>query len=382
MPAASHSLSYRISSLRQRGFTLIEMMVGIVIALVGSLVIFQTVIVSDARTRTTTSGGEAQTTGVLAMYNLERDIRLAGMGFGTATWDIMGCPVSVYDSLHATPVFSPSPLLVPVRITDNGTAPDEITVLYGNSSFFVAAQPFQTSTATAKKAQRHYGFQPGDLVVVAGNMAATYASASCALVQITKNDNPDEVALDHATGTYTNFYTNGDKTANFNSATGTGTTFTSGGFLFNLGNAPKLDTWSIDSTGRVLQWVDRFAIPTGIPTTFQVADGVINLKAQYGIDSNGDGMVDSWTSTDPSDWTTVRAVRVALLVRSAQAEATKVTPSAPQWSGGAFTMANGNGIADWQLYRYRVYEREIPLRNMIWGTTGAASAPSGTRAAP
>ena len=47
-------------SKRSRGVTLIEVLVGIVIGLVAILVIFQTISVWDARTRASTSGGDAQ----------------------------------------------------------------------------------------------------------------------------------------------------------------------------------------------------------------------------------------------------------------------------------------------------------------------------------
>ena len=81
-----------------RGVTLIEILVGIVIGLIGMLVIFQTISVWDARTRVSTSSGDAQIAGSLAMFNLERDLRLAGMGFGTAGTAELGCTVNAYDN--------------------------------------------------------------------------------------------------------------------------------------------------------------------------------------------------------------------------------------------------------------------------------------------
>ena len=89
------------------------------------------------------------------------------------------------------------------------------------------------------------------------------------------------------------------------------------------------------------------------------------------------------------------AVRTALLVRSRQYESSvdpntnlpfAVTPSAqnPCWADCAgahrFVMRNVDGTADafndatpdvnnWRYYRYRVYERVIPMRNMVWGTS-------------
>jgi len=85
-----------------------------------------------------------------------------------------------------------------------------------------------------------------------------------------------------------------------------------------------------------------------------------------------------------------------VLVRSRQFERTRdagasgvqaVTPSAsnPYYFGDRvgrkFRMTNVNGNDDtyddvtadpnnWRYYRYKVYERVIPLRNVLWGTFG------------
>jgi hypothetical protein len=37
---------------------------------------------------------------------------------------------------------------------------------------------------------------------------------------------------------------------------------------------------------------------------------VVDLQAQYGIDSDGDFKVDTWQDADPADWTRLLAVRV------------------------------------------------------------------------
>jgi type IV pilus assembly protein PilW len=111
------------------------------------------------------------------------------------------------------------------------------------------------------------------------------------------------------------------------------------------------------------------------------------MKAQYGYDADLDNMVSAaeWTKATPVDWTLVRAVRVALLVRgrefqkprsASDAAAPNYRSPVPSWSGGNFVMKNVDGTTDsdvigspnnWRYYRYRVYEKVIPLRNVIWG---------------
>lgn len=368
-----------------RGFTLIEVLVGVAIGLIGIVAMFRTVGLWQTHTLSSTSGGEAQVSGTLALFNLERDIKQAGMGFGRATPPYMGCNLTVNDTAPARVVTRP---MYPVRIVPGvGGAADEIDVLYGNSSFYVDEQTFKFSTASSKTLSRRGGFRRGDLAVVAGNATGAPASATCTLVEVTDDTDPDNLTISHGTGNYFSFYsTAASGVARFNLGGGTGATYTSGR-MYNLGPGPQYNVWQVNPGG-VLVHGDLIHNQTPVG----VAERVVNLKAEYGIDTNGDLRPDSWTTIPPADWTTVLAVRVALLVRSKQFEKTTdpdfgspraVTPNAknPTWDGGTktFVMTNVDGSTDtfgdtqddpnnWRFYRYRVYERVIPLRNMIWGT--------------
>ena len=121
-----------------RGFSMVEVLVGVAIGLIGLLVIFKTLSVWDSHTRSTSVGGDAQVAGALAMYALERDIKQAGMGFGTATVADLGCTVDASDTVRGG-AFQFS--MFPVQIVAGASgAPDTIDVMYGNSSFFAATQ--------------------------------------------------------------------------------------------------------------------------------------------------------------------------------------------------------------------------------------------------
>lgn len=373
----SAALQRRQPADAQRGFSLVEIIVAVAIALIGIVVIFQVLAVWEERKRTTSSGSDAQVAGTIAMYNLDRDIRQGGFGFGLSSY--MGCTVQAYDTSRGTPAFTFS--LYPVQIVDGASgAPDEIRVLYGTSTTFSANQTFTTSTATSKKAAVRAGFNKGDLVIVAGN--GTGSAANCHLVEISGNTNADGLTLDHASGAYTNYLSQA-VTARYNDPAGTAGTYTNGG-LHNLGpgnltagstaSQPRWNIWQL-RTNNTLSWSDALHDSA---TWFDIAEGIVNLQAQYGVDANNDNMIASteWTITTPTDWTKVRAIRVGLLARSQQYDKLAVTATAPSWAGGAFTMTNVDGTADttpgdandWRHYRYRVYEKIIPLRNLIWGT--------------
>ena len=130
----------------------------------------------------------------------------------------------------------------------------------------------------------------------------------------------------------------------------------------------------------------------------QVADGVINLKAEYGVDADDDGRIDDRPSGRPSapaDWTPACSRSASPCWCAAASSSAAAIPAAsgvpaghadgdnPYYFGDTLAarsvMTNVDGNADtfddltadpnnWRYYRYRVYERVIPLRNMLWGT--------------
>lgn len=370
---------------RERGISLVEMMVGILIGLVCVLVILQLLSAWEGRKRTTTSGSDAQSSGTLAAFTLDRDLRLAGYGFGLAGSDVMGCLVSATSTLVGAINFNPRP----VEIVQAATAdkPDTIQILYGNSPYFVASQPMLASAPLAKTLKSRDGFQKGDVMLVTGN-----TPLDCRIVEITDQDIADAVTLKHEATSYTTF-AGALKTAEWNTAAGTGTTFTTGR-VFDLGPSPVRSLWTVNTTTHTLTRYN--SLHEAADKAVDIASDVVTLKAQYGIDANDNGIIESteWKDPDPAvviaDWTKIRAIRFGILVRSRQFERAElnsgvaVTPANPTWAEGTrtFALKNLDGSTDsgsaaitgpdapnnWRNYRYRVYENVVPLRNMIWGT--------------
>ena len=357
------------------GFSLVEVLVGMAIALIGIVIMFQMMENAETRKRTTAAGGDAQIAGSIAMYNLERDIRFAGYGFGNAA--SMGCTVNAYDTSRGTPAFTFP--MVPVQIVDGAAgASDQLVVLYGNSGLVPISQGFDQSTVSSKRmasTSSRGGVLRGDIVFMTDGTVGS--GGTCGLVEITDNTNADQRTINHATGTYTDSQ-NATATARFNDPAGFST---ASGQIFNLGDRtlPRRNIWQIIG-GRFLTVTDDLHSTAAA----EVGEGIINLQAQYGLDTTvvRDYLVNTWQSTAPADWTRVIAIRVALLARSQQYEKTDVTATAPAWAGGNFTMidlpstatpnptadTNPGNVNDWRRYRYRVYQLTIPLRNMIWGT--------------
>jgi type IV pilus assembly protein PilW len=390
----------------QRGMTLIEVMVAMLIGLIGCIAIFQMYSVADTRKRTVSSGSDMDIAGRLALMTLERDLQLAGYGYGMAAAStaslggpMMGCAVVAYDNQRPVAVQDFSFPFVPVVITQGAAgAPDSIAVLKGSSDLLVIGKVVDNGSATTVRVKAdtggRTGVRKGDVVIEAYRTATPAPGIhECGMFEIVDDTDADQLTFKHEPSTEYTTALGVTKSTRYNKAGGTTFALTMGeGKLYNLGPSPARSIWSVlppgaGQSGKLvvtndLAWTDMNSDNQN--DLLEAADLVVNLQAQYGVDTNADGMVDSWVDSMPTnDWTTLLAVRFALLTRSQQLERLKIyeltgansAPFKPSWSGGTFTMTNidgtpdnePGGINDWRFYRYKVFETVVPLRNTIVG---------------
>jgi type IV pilus assembly protein PilW len=349
-----------------RGMSLPEILAAVLIGLIGMIVIMQVYATSEERKRTTTGTSDAQINGNIALFTLANSIRSAGFGMVSATANMLGCTTLAYNSNRGTPDFTF--VMAPVAITVGALgASDQITVIYGSSPNVVEGGAFAGGAATGADfpLKNAAGINLGDLVV------ASESGLNCSLAEVTGFLPAAVNTVQHATGAAYSYVDSAGNTisptATYNKGGGSGVNYSSNALLFTLGRSPSVVTYQIAS--------DKLQISTLLPyaavSTADIVDGIVQLKAQYGKDLNGDGAVDptEWDAVMPANatqWMQVRAVRVAVLARSAKLEKTLVTPAAPTWYGTSFTMTPPADGTDWHYYRYRVYETIVPLRNMIW----------------
>jgi type IV pilus assembly protein PilW len=372
---------------RQRGMSLVEVMVAVVIGLIGMIVIFQMYSVAEGRKRAVASGSDMDIAGRLGLMTLERDVQQAGYGYGVAAsatatlaGPALGCTVTAYDGDRPTPDFTFT--FTPVEIVDGAAgAPDTIAVLKGSSNFLAVGKIVDTGTATTTRVRAdtggRTGVQRGDVVITIN----TVGGVACGLFEITNDTNPDQLTFDHADGSYLDAGLN-NKTARFNKAGGIAFNLAGEGRMYNMGTAPARNVWSVANNRLVVANDLVFTDADGDTVNDQreATDLVVNLQAQYGVDADNNGMIASgeWTNAAPADWTRLLAVRFALLTRGQQFERDKVTNAVPVWSAGAFAMTNldgtpdsdpsgGNAPNNWRHYRYNVFEAVVPLRNTILG---------------
>ncbi len=143
--------------------------------------------------------------------------------------------------------------------------------------------------------------------------------------------------------------------------------------------------YSVDKATRALR--TRKQLPNLGPTNPLISE-VVNLKAQYGLDTSvpPDGIIDVWQdATDAWDFAAVTAapgptlatlqrilaLRIAIVTRSAQYEKNPVTTGPltmfcdplPCKVSMDLTVSPGD-----QNYRYKVLETVVPLRNAVWNS--------------
>jgi len=372
-----------------RGFTLIEVLIGMAIGLIGIGIITQVYLVNENYKRSTTGAGAAQVNGAIALYTMERDVRMAGYGVSGVAALECGQIQYYYNGAYSSPPGAGlMPIvLAPVVITDGGAgAPDTVTVMYGDPADRTI--PTTLSKAMAVGADidvdnpTGFSFVPGGT----GDLAILSQGGVCTLIQVT-NVESSALRIQHNSG----------PTAPWNPvAGGIFTGYATGAALINLGR-PTVSTYSISANSLRLLSVFTSTSTTVVPshnaTPVAIVNDMVDLQAQYGKDngidngtvtnaggvySPGDGIVDSYdnvTPTTAAGWLQVLSVRLGVLARSQNYEkpepagaACTATTTAPTWAGsGVGSTANftvPGGLPS--CYKYLVFETVVPLRNILW----------------
>lgn len=360
----------------QRGVTLIELMVGMLIGMLAILVISQVLLVSEGQKRTTTGGSDAQINGALSVYAIQRDVQTAGYGF-TSSPAIVGCPINALFNGAAPAGFAGR--LAPVFITPEvsrpaGSVGDSIRMLSSSkASYSVPTRVIPPAYAVNGQlipVSAALGFAQGDLALVAAD-----AVQPCWVFQVTAA--PTAMSIPRV-----------DQPNAWNSAGTPSQAYGDGSLLVNLGTLVD-NRYEINNGVLQLSSFDLGNPNTRITRDIQ-AD-IVSLRAFYGRDTSvvADGIVDVYDTTTPTNnagWLRVRSVRVLVVARSAQYEKEIVTPVNPTWEVGTtpatagaaacgasqcITIDVGAGVVgdvEAKHYRYKIFETIVPLRNMLWSS--------------
>lgn len=347
-----------------RGMSLVEVLISMVISLVVTLAAYQSFAASEGYRRAATGGGDATFSGSIGMYALQRELRMAGYGINTPS--VLGCRVLAYDE-GVSPAREFDFTLAPVVITQGAAgAPDTLEISYSSSD--AVPVPVRMTQAPPTPASLYY-IDNGFGIVAGQLLIAAEPGRDCTLSQATNTPTLEPAGqrdrLRHDDGTYVGPF--GTSVASrYNKPGGLGPNYTLAGIIYSIGQAPAVSRYYIQNENLVVDSVllSNVAQP--------VAAGIVQLQAQYGRDTNADGVIDIWTEVAPAtpiDWAGLVAVRLGLVARSAVGERADAdgncatTTIAPTWAGGNFDLSVR---ADWRCFRYRVFESTISMRNMIW----------------
>jgi type IV pilus assembly protein PilW len=345
---------------RALGFGLVEVLVAMAIGMIGILAIMQAFAMNERYKENTLGASGSQTNGNIALFTIERDARMAG--YGLTDTAALGCNnvQYSYQGHYSSPPGAgagtlPTLRLVPIVI-DQGAAgaSDTITMLSSGNAFRTSPASLKDnmpSTSAELKVENGMGFEIGDLAI------ATQGS-TCSLMEVTQIQDP--------AGHYQH-----RPTSDYNPPGGTNQLpgYTIGAQIFTLGK-PQLSRYTVANNAlTVADWTTQ--LTSGTPS--EIVDEIVNLQAQYGKDTDGDNVADTYDEVTPADaagWMTVITVRIAVLARGAYERpdtngTCNATAVMPTWAGGTIKDPN---VADGSpsCYRYRVFESTVPIRNMIW----------------
>jgi type IV pilus assembly protein PilW len=390
----------------QEGFSLVELMIGVVVGLLVVLAVTYAMQGFETQKRSTTAGADAQENGMAALLALEQAVRRGGYGFYADNQLIC----SAINMWYNGTVISNGGRLMPVEIIDGGAAGSDTVVVTHNDTPFggapsrvVKSMPNVSSVVTANVA---HGLTNGQLFLV----GCPDDPVPCTVMQMTQD--PQQIGggacggfstcydLNHNPGT-TGLYNPSNPNLVF-------TTPVRYGVSDNLGaSPPECAPAVVMPMGNFVR--QQFAVRcssltvnnpfnqpnpacTASPLSFTdataLAGDVVTVQAQYGITANPvSDVVTNWVNATGGTWSApvandirrIKAIRIAVVARSSQPANQAVTNACTNAAGVANTgpcsfedaeapVIDLSADANWQRYRYRVFQTTIPLRNVIWGS--------------
>ena len=331
---------------KHTGFSLVEIMVGMVIGMLAIIVIMQVFSLFEGQKRTTTGAGSAQNTGAIALYGLQRDIQQAG--YGTSQLNLIGCSVML-TSTYTDSTFAPV-VINSADIPAGDANTDTLLINYGNPN-----GPTEGDGITA---------QPGSNVYAVQTPTA-FITNDIVIAEPQTRPSPCNLIMDTV-----------NSISNPNVTVATGVSGMASGTLYNLGLSPTVRAYAVRNEKLTVcdfltsNCSDSTPATLSDPTVWApVSSDIVSLRAQYGQDTSSpmDGIVDTYNQTSPTTacgWVKAPAIRLVLVARNGQYNKNSVTTAAPSWLGSASTPINLTGNTNWQHYRYKVFQTVAPMRNI------------------
>jgi len=334
---------------REKGFTLVELMIALVVALLLIAGVIQIFISTKQAYRLMDASSRIQESARMAMELLGRDIRMAGFQGCTATTRTLvnalnsttsyayafGIPIEGYEAISDTSWSPTLPSGIDSAIGGSDVlvvraAFDEGTPIIGQPSNTGDCTNASSHTANLKVTSSS-GFGDGDIVVATNCINAS-------IFQIT-NVNESSNTIVHNTG---GAFTPGNATKDL------------GACYAGNGTLRKLSTRVFYVRNNASE-VPSLYRKEGTAAALELVEAIENLQVTYGVDTDGDSYANQYLrASDVTDWSSVVSVRVEILARSLEDHVT----SAPQ----PYTFnGSSHSVSDRRLRR--AYMMVVSLRN-------------------
>lgn len=374
----------------QRGFSVVEMMVSVVVGMLAVMFATRLLATSETEKSAALGSSDSMQNGMLALFSLNYDASQAGWGINDTL--VNGCNTLMKDADgFAMPTVQRGGVdttpLAPVIIVNHGERSDEISLNAGGSLSGVGnvtlADLYAGGSEIRVTSNNPFGFNRGDVIVVVPEPAG----GDCSIAQLS---DVDKDILHIASGRYNSgagllggVYNQGSKAR-----------------VFNLGPADKfaLHTWSVER-GVLRLRASNMSGSTDAPKA--VVDNVVAIKAQYGFDARPGfdpvfgAQVTNWSADmldadgsgiagDAGDFQRITAVRLAVVARSQVPDKPKgsdgscdtttakltifdsQTPAGVEASPVTVALDVADDQVHWTCYRYRAFETVVQIRNNAW----------------
>lgn len=383
----------------QRGFTVVELMVALVVGLMVVIAAASVLGVTEATKRVTHANNDSSQVGAYVTQLLDRGIRSAGSGFAPAAPYAYGCRLlAVKSGSQILPRPSASPLPAPFASVSTGTAGlfrlAPVVIGNGQTTPGVSGQPSdvlivmagaagQAETPMAFAAlsqsaqltvQSTVGVAANDLLLVADRQPGASGMADCLVEQVASTFTSSSLTTLDLAGSY---YAASIASVALTSVSTEGVAMVLGNVAG--GNPPAFLLYGVGADNTLFSYD---LLQTSSTPLQPVADGVFELQALYGVDSDGNGSADSWvaptgnyalsalmdgSSTAAARLRGIKAIRVGLILRSVQAGSADTPASLSLFAdlGASLTYTRSLTTAE-RRYRYRTLETTIPVRNNLF----------------
>lgn len=296
---------------RQRGFSLVELMIAMTIGFIVLAGIGYLYLESRQAFRSMDNLSRMQESARYALEIMARDIRMAGYrGCASSSGDFhntlndsgtsaynFGLPINGYDGGAVS--------WTPALPTDTGGL-SGLSILAGTDAIIlrsafgggvtVTKEPGKTSAVIMVTAPND--LEPGDIVMVTNCKAAT-------VLQITAPYGKGEEIVVHNTGAGSPGNSIKDLAENYSNSGGEIIKMQSKSYFIRNGASGRPALWQFDNYKPVAAGVNPA----------EIAEGVESMQIQYGVDADLNGIVESYSAANAvANWSQVAAVRISLLV--------------------------------------------------------------------